>query len=211
MKTNLFILSIVVFGMMFPVLSQAQSVRDEQYEPIIRQALDSLESASNAAKLQQAGNLFERISKKYPEEWIPVYYGAYCTVQSVFYDMASPRNELKLKNATDIIERLSQFPEADLSEINTLKGYSLMAKIALNPQENGQKYYAEVIRLFEKAIAQNPENPRPVVLLADFEKRLPAFIRSDKRNPEEEMAKAALLFGKETPSIEKPYWGKYFL
>lgn len=41
---------------------------------------------------------------------------------------------------------------------------------------------------------ENPENPRPVVCLANFESHLPDCIKSNKRNPKEEYAKAHTLF-----------------
>ncbi|MDR2815597.1 MAG: hypothetical protein LBB62_02705 [Proteiniphilum sp.] len=198
--------------MMFSSLVHAQTGRDAQYEDFMRLALHRLDSAGTVDELQQTGNLFERMAEKYPQEWIPAYYVAYCGVNSVFYDLTSSRNEMILSKANEIIESLYTFPNVDQSEVNTLKAYCLMAMIAMNPQVNGQKYFSEVIQLYERAIAQDPENPRPVILLADFERRLPSFIRSGKRNPDEEKAKAALLFEKEEPSIEKPiYWGKSFL
>lgn len=211
MKTNFFIKTAIIFCMIFPPLVHAQAVRDIQYEEFMRMALNKLDSANTVEELQQTGNLFERISKKYSFEWMPAYYVAYCDVNNVFYDITSSRNEMILEKASKIIEALYAFPNADPSEVNTLKGYCLTAMIAVSPEANGQKYFSEIIRLYEQAIAQDPENPRPVVLLADFERRLPPFIRSDKRNPDEEKAKAALLFEKEVRGVEKPYWGRFYL
>lgn len=211
MKTNFFITASILLSMIFSSFVQAQTVRDSRYEEYMQLALNRMDSAKTVEGLQQARNLFDRISKNYVSEWLPAYYVAYCDVNSVFYDLKSPRNGMILEEANKVIEDMDVFPSADQSEINTLKGYCLMAMIAMNPQVNGQQYFSEVIRLYETAIAQNPGNPRPVILLADFERRLPPFIRSDKRNPDEEKAKATLLFEKENPNIEKPYWGKYFL
>ena len=211
MKTNAFTKTVIMFCMMGSCLVHAQTARDAKYEEFMRLALHKLDSANTVEKLQQTGNLFERISKKYSLEWIPAYYVVYCDVNSVFYDIESSRNELILKKVSMSIEDLYAFPNAVQSEVNTLKAYYLTAVIAINPQVNGQKYFSEIIRLYESAMAQDPENPRPIILLADFERRLPSFIRSDKRNPDEEKNKAALLFEKEKPNIERPYWGRSFL
>lgn len=211
MKTNFFMKVTILFCVISSSFAYAQTVRDGQYEEYMQLALNKLDSANTVEGLLQAGNQFDRISKNYSSEWLPVYYVAYCDINSVFYDPKSSRNEMVLVKADKAIEDLYAFPNADLSEINTLKAYRLTAMIVINPQVNGQKYSSEVIQLYETAIAQNPENPRPVILLADFERRLPPFIRSDKRNPEEEKAKAALLFEKEEPGIDNPYWGRVFL
>lgn len=211
MKTNFFITMAILLSMIFSSFVHAQTVRDGRYEEYMQLALNRLDSAKTVEGLLQARNLFDRISKNYASEWLPAYYVAYCDVNSVFYDLKSSRNEMILEKASKAIEDMYAFPNAVQSEINTLKGYCLMAMIAMNPQVNGQQYFSEVIRLYETAMEQNPENPRPVILLADFEQRLPPFIQSDKRNPDEERTKATLLFEKENPNIEKPYWGKFFL
>ncbi|MEA5127638.1 MAG: hypothetical protein VB074_05610 [Proteiniphilum sp.] len=211
MANNFLIKSVIMFCMAFSSFMYAQTGRDAQYVEYMQLALNKLDSVNTVEELQQTANLFERISKKYPSEWLPGYYVAYCNVNSVFYGIGSSRNEMILMKARERIEELYTFSGADLSEVNTLKAYYFTALITIDPEVNGQKYFSEVIRLYETAIAQDPGNPRPVVLLADFERRLPPFIRTDKRNPDEEKAKATLLFEKENPNIEKPYWGKYFL
>ena len=191
--------------------ANAQTTRDAVYEKAMTAALAQLDSAQTAAQLQKTKNQFERVAQKYSGEWLPLYYAAYCGINSVFYDMKSAQNEALLTEAEERIEKLHAFPQADPSEINTLQAYSLTARVALNPLVNGQKYFAEIIRLYEQAMKENPENPRPVILLANFEQHLPDFIKSGKRKPEEEYARARALFEKEQPNIEKPYWGKYFL
>ncbi len=191
--------------------AQAQITCDTAYEKTMTSALAQLDSAHTPALLLQCKNQFERIVQTYPAEWLPLYYAAYCGINSVYYNPKSEQNEAFLTEALQRIETLHSFPKADPSEINTLHAYALTARVVLNPQTNGQKYFAEIIRLYEQAMEENPENPRPVVLLADFEQHLPDFIRSGKRNPVEEYAKASALFEKEKPNIEKPYWGKYFL
>ena len=191
--------------------ANAQTTRDPAYEKAMASTLSRLDSAQDVTQLHQCKNQFERIAQTYPAEWLPLYYVAYCGINSVYYNPKSEQNETFLTEALQRIETLHGFPKADPSEINTLQAYALTARVVLNPQTNGQKYFAEIIRLYEQAMEENPENPRPVVLLANFEQHLPDFIRSGKRNPEEEYAKARILFGKELPNIEKPYWGKYFL
>ena len=206
-----FLIAFFAITLQFSFSANAQIPRDAVYEKAMANALAQLDSAQTAAQLQQTKNQFERIAQKYSGEWMPLYYAAYCGINSVFYDMKSAQNEALLTEAEERIEKLHAFSQADPSEINTLQAYSLTARVALNPQVNGQKYFAEIIRLYEEAMNENPENPRPIVCLANFESHLPDFIKSNKRKPEEEYAKARALFEKEQPNIERPYWGRYFL
>ena len=212
MKTNQLLRTAVIFIVFFTAIQiQSQTVRDSLYDKTMTNALTQLDSAKNVQQLQQCKNLFERVAQKYSQEWLPAYYAAFCGINSVFYDMKSERNEAFLSEAEAQIEKLYTFPKADKSEINTLKAYYLTALTAMNPQVNGIKYFSKIIRLYETAMKENAENPRPVILLADYERRLPNFIRSKKRIYADEIVKAKSLFAKEQPNIEKPYWGRYFL
>lgn len=208
MKTiQIILVSIFMYGL----VANAQTQRDAAYEKAMTSTLTQLDSAQTTMQLQQCKNQFERIAQKYASEWLPLYYASYCGINSVFYDAKSAQNEILLTEALERIEKLADFPQADSSEINALKAYAYTAMVVLNPQSNGQKYYSEIIGLYEQAMKENPQNPRPIILLANFEGHLPDFIKSNKRNPEEEYAKARVLFEKESPNIEKPYWGKFFL
>ena len=90
------------------------------------------------------------------------------------------------------------------SEVSTLYGYYYNGLSMTNPAVNGQKYFNDVISNYEKAIKLNPENPRPIFLLAFYESFLPDFIRS-KRDFCEEINKAKSLYQKEQKTIEKPH------
>lgn len=191
--------------------ANAQTTRDTAYEKAMASTLSRLDSARNVTQLQQCKNQFERVAQTYPAEWLPLYYAAYCGINSVYYNPKSEQNEAFLTEALQRIDTLHEFPKADPSEINTLRAYAYTARVVLDPRTNGEEYFAEIIRLYEQAMEENPENPRPVVLLANFEQHLPDFVRSAKRKPEEEYAKARILFEKEHTTIEKPCWGRYFL
>ena len=47
---------------------------------------------------------------------------------------------------------------ADPSDLNTLYGFLYMARIVQDPAQNGQRYYLDVMRHFEKALKLNPNN-----------------------------------------------------
>lgn len=214
MKSNQLIRIIVVSIVVFTTSQlYAQSfLRDSIYDKTMSMALAKLDSVNrNVETAQQCKNLFERIAQIYSQEWLPAYYAVYSNINSVFYDVESKNSEAFLSEAIAGIEKLYNYPNADLSEVNTLKAYYYTALTLTNPKKNGKKYFSEIIDLYEKAIEENPQNPRPIILLADYEQRLPAFIRSKKRKYDDEIAKAKVLFEREEANIEKPYWGKYFL
>lgn len=189
---------------------KTEILTDSLYHTSMDKALIQLDSVKNVSDLFQCRNLFERIAQKYTDNWQPVYYTAYCDIEMVYYDQKSEQNKGRLEDAKIYLEKLASYSEADKSEISTLWGYYYNALILLDPEVNGQKYFGEVIGAYEKAMEQNPENPRPVVLLTFFEQYLPPFIKS-KRDPARERERAKDLFDRQTRTIENPYWGKYFL
>jgi len=179
-----------------------------EYEKVMGGVLDKLDSAKTIDDLLQCRSQFERISAMYPENWLPVYYVAYSDIQIVFYPGEADKQQL-LDDAKTKLEQLADNAGADLSEVNTLWGYYYNALVMLDPQ-NGQKYYQMVLEYYEKAIRQNPENPRPVCLMAFYKQYLPPFLKSEKEIAEGK-AKAKELFDKEERTIQKPYWGANFL
>lgn len=208
MRTTAFLVYLV--GALFVASVSHAIPRDEVYEKTMNELVVKLYAAPDANTLQQCKNQFERLHSVYPEEWLPLYYLAYSDIQLTDYDRASAQNEKYLEEAKTYLEKLDKDGKADQSEVKTLWGYYFNALTLQNPEVNGQKYYTKVLSSYTEAITLNPENPRPVCLMAMYEQYLPEFLRSGKDTASEK-EKARLLFEKETPSIDKPYWGAMFL
>lgn len=47
---------------------------------------------------------------------------------------------------------------ADQSDICTLRGFLYMVRIVQDPDQNGQRFYIDVMQNFEKALKLNPDN-----------------------------------------------------
>jgi hypothetical protein len=206
---RIYLTIVVLSSLLTATFSQAKET-EKMYEQVMSQVLELLDSAKTADDLINCNSQFERIAGMYPDKWLPVYYMAYTNIQACYYDQKSSKRSKWLDSAKDKIEIMKADKNADKSEVLTLYGYYLNALILENPQDNGQKYSMEVIASYEKAMDLDPENPRPVVLLAMFEQFLPDFMKT-KRNPNEELEKARILFEKEAPSIKAPYWGEFYI
>lgn len=211
MKTIKLYFCIVVFILPIGLLAMNHKLNsDSLYLKAMEKVLIKLDSAKSTSDMMLVRNQFERISTMYTKEWLPVYYIAYVDIQMVYSNPKGSMNETILKSTKANIDKLNSFAEADKSEVCTLWGYYYMALTMTDPATNGQKYFNDVFANFEKAISLNPENPRPIYLLAFYESHLPEFIRSERVFCDE-INKARELYAKEKKSIEKPYWGKSFL
>lgn len=205
MKTSKCYLCLLLTGLLMVTTSLSAT---SDYENVMSNVLEKLDAAKNVADLQQCRGQFERIMTMYPNDWLPLYYVAYCDIQMVFYPGDIDKQQF-LDDAKKKLEQLTDFPGADLSEVNTLWGYYYNSLVTIDPQ-NGQNYYQKVLESYQTAIQQNPENPRPVCLLAFYKQYLPSFLKSEKEIAEGK-EKAKELFAKEKRSVNKPYWGAYFL
>ncbi|MDR1920118.1 MAG: tetratricopeptide repeat protein [Tannerellaceae bacterium] len=209
MKTNCYYFYLLLVSLFcWPAhAAKASAAADSAYQEAMRTALLSLDATET--NYLPCRNQFERVAQMYPDEWLPVYYMAYCDLQMVFVKVGATDTQPQLDEAKNLLEKLETAPGADPSEVSTLWGYYYMAIITLDAA-NGQKYFPQAIAAYEKAIALNPDNPRPVCLLAFFKQFLPAFMRSDQEIAEGR-EKAIALFEKESLSTEKPHWGAFFL
>ena len=180
------------------------------YVKAMEAAIEQFNKVQNAADLQVCKNSFARIAGSYDKQWLPTYYAAYLNTELVYWEMKSDQNSMRLAEAEKYLNRLDQMEDADSSEVENLWGYYYMCRISQDPEAMGQQLFQPTVAKFEKAMTLNPENPRPMILLAFFEQNLPPFLQS-KRNRAEEKKKAEELFNKEEKNYSKPFWGKYFL
>lgn len=189
---------------------KGQNSADSIYTKTMTEVLTKLDTAKTVDDLQICKSQFERIGSIDQSKPIVQYYIAYCDIKSVYFDSKSSKNQLFLDEAKRYIDKLKTDKNIDQSEVETLDGFYYMALIISDPVNNGQKYYQNVTRLYEKAMSLNVNNPRPICLLAFFEQQLPAFLKSGKDN-REQINRARHLFDTQQKNINIPYWGRNYL
>lgn len=90
---------------------------------------------------------------------------------SLNYSISNPKAEgveAVMGDAEKYIQILDENPEADKSDVLTLKGFYYLVRIVQDPAVNGRKYYMEVSQNFDKALKLNPENKLAQVLRQKF-------------------------------------------
>lgn len=199
-----------VFILIMFICGRQLKASENNYQTLMTKYVFQLDSAQNVDQYITLKNIFDRIIEMYPQEWLPVYYSAYCNIQVVYCNQKANQNQSFLDEAKQNLDKISRNKEADQSEINTMYGYYYNALILLNPKENGQKYYSQVMSYYQKAETQNPQNPRPIFLSALFNRNLPSFLQNGKDYCQE-LDRADLLFQNSTQELLYPHWGISFL
>ena len=106
---------------------------------------------NNVAKLK-------RIEAMQPDSIQPKYQLALQSLSfSVTYPHA-PQTENMIAEAEQTITKMEQMKNADQSDICTLRGFLYMVRIVQDPDQNGQRFYIDVMQNFEKALKLNPDN-----------------------------------------------------
>ncbi len=169
--TTLFLSTAVTVG----IFAKNPEKEHEQFCLYLEQSLEKIKNTSDINEKYTVVNEMNRISKLYPTEWLADYYVAYINLSLAFRTNGDKQN-IFIEEAKSKIDKLLLNKGADLSEIITLQGYYYYALIAQNPHTNGQRYYRDVVTAYNKAIAINSSNPRPVLLLALFKNRMSKFL-----------------------------------
>ena len=162
----------------------------------------------NESDLQNSINEIKRIEVLDANYWLPSYYVSYMETTQSFY--TSPdKKEALLADVKARIDKLLDNTSVDKSELYTVLGYYYYAKIAQDPQKNGQLYYKDVVTNYQKAIAMNAANPRPNYLLHLFEDKMSSFMGNKENDLCGKLQKDKKLF-EDFKVVDKNYpnWGE---
>ena len=156
-KTNVtfkhFVLAIAFF------LTASVSIQAQQptMQALIGQSLSKLQQPTPEAFLNCIAEL-KRIDAMFADSIQPKHQMA---LQSLHFAVMNPhasQTENLLVETEQTIAKMEQMKNADQSDICTLRGFLYMVRIVQNPAQNGQRYYIDVMRNYEKALKLNPDN-----------------------------------------------------
>ena len=132
------------------------NAQEMQMESLIGQSLSKIQDSPESI-LNCIAEL-KRIDAMFPDSIQPKYMMA---LQSLNYAVTYPHAEATenlLTEAKQTIDNMEKMKNADMSDICTLRGFLYMVYIVQDPNQNGQKYYLEVMQNYEKALKINPDN-----------------------------------------------------
>lgn len=156
MNTRFFLVrlfAVVLFFMTAISFSYAQDMGTQ-----IGQVLAKLQEDSTPKGYQNCIASLKGIDAQYPGSTVPKYQIA---LQSLTYAVRNPHakyTDEMLADAEEAIRQMQAIPDADQSDILTLKGFYYMVYIVKDPAFNGPLYYADVIGYYAKALKLNPDN-----------------------------------------------------
>jgi len=167
------------------------------YQKGMQKALDLWETD----KPTEAVNLFERIAKAEPDQWLPSFYVSYILVIEGF----SEKNEAKLKAQMDkamLFLNAAKAISKDEVEIKLLDALWYTVWVAHDGAVYGIKYGGKVTGIYQEAIAMAPNNPRVILNKAEWDLGGAKFFGQSTEPFCKEIQRAIELFKDFTPKGE---------
>lgn len=115
----------------------------------------------------EAANLFERIAKAEPDNWVPSYYVAQINILYSFNEKDKNKLAAQLGKAQEFITNATAL-SPDNPDLMVLQALLYTVWIVFDGQQYGMTYAPKATSLYEKALAIDPNNPRVILARAEW-------------------------------------------
>ena len=155
----------------------------------------------------EASNLFERIAKAEPNNWLPAYYAAQINVINSFEERDEDKLSAKLKRAQDLINDATAISKEN-PEIMVLQALLHTAWVAFDGATYGMTLSGKVVELYTKAKIVAPGNPRVLYCKAEWDMGGAKYFGQDTAPFCKDIERAIELFANFKPETPfHPNWG----
>lgn len=159
-------------------------------------------------KTDEAENMFERIAKAEPKEWLPNYYIAQINSLKSWTEKDAAVLKAQLDKAQEHLDA-AMLKSENNAELLVMQAQVLTNWVAFDGMTYGMKYGAKVAELYEKATALDPTNPRAALGKAEWEMGSAKYFGKDTAPYCKDIEASIKLFDTFKPeSAFHPNWGK---
>lgn len=153
-----FLLSVLIMG------SVAGFSQSDRYVGAMQKNIAAIDTSfRNPPSLLGLANNFERIANAEKTQWLPYYYGALCQVNYGFMEQDKDKVDGIADKAAELIHKADSLAPKN-SEISCIKSMIASCHMMVNPMQRYMEYGAESGTNLDKAMEQDPTNPRPYLL-----------------------------------------------
>ncbi|WP_340155646.1 hypothetical protein [uncultured Winogradskyella sp.] len=155
-----------------------------------------------------AENMFERIAKAEPKEWLPSYYIAQINSLKSWSEKDETILKAQLDKAQEHLDLAMTISE-DNAELIVMQAQILTNWVVFDGMTYGMKYGGKISELYSKALELEPENPRATFCKADWNLNSAKYFGKDTAPFCEDIETSVKLFDTFKPKSEfHPNWGK---
>jgi hypothetical protein len=185
--------------------------QSEKYTAAMKTNIAEINTAfTNPATFLQLANRFERIAMAEKNQWLAYYYAAYCQVNYGFMEQDKSKTDDIADKATALINVADSMMPKN-SEISCIKSMIASCHMMVDPMTRWQEYGQASSENMEKAMQQDPTNPRPYMLKGQGLKYTPEQFGGGCKTAKPELQTAVDKFATFKPASElHPNWGKEY-
>jgi len=154
-------LSLFIAALLFVSGINAQS---DKYLNAMERNISALDTSfKNPQSLLNLSASFERIAEKEKSQWLPYYWASLCQVYYTYLIQDKTQTDPIADKAEQLLNKADSLNPGN-SEISCVYSMIATAHMLVDPQSRYMKYGMASSSYLEKAILQNPDNPRPYYL-----------------------------------------------
>lgn len=156
----------------------------------------------------EASQLFERIAKAEPDNWLPNYYASQVLILNAFSIKDKEQLEAQLNKAQDLLNQATAISK-DNPEILINQALLHTVWIAFDGATYGMTLSGKVMSLYNEAEKLDPNNPRVVLNKAEWQMGSARYFGQHTKPFCKDVERALELFANFKPETPfHPQWGK---
>lgn len=150
----------------------------------------------------------EEMYKQDPTAWLPPYYASIIKARMAMKKMGD--NDQLADQAIQWLGITKAIHNSD--EVLCLESLVFTSKMSVNPPFRWKAYESKIKKPLEQAIALNKNNPRPFILKANLQYKMPVFFGGGCNSAKPIAQKAKEIMDQQkTEFTVMPHWGKSIL
>ena len=201
MQNFIIILTVVIVGLFIPANAQTK------FETEMGKAMTEFGEAKSADEMEKVAQHFDRIAKVENKNWLPVYYAMFIRTLNAFSQDKNAAIK-KVDEFEGLYSGLEEMEGADKSELLALRGLFRTVKVAKDPQTYGMSLSGAIIKDYDDALKLNPNNPRAMYLMAQYNMGGAQFWGKDPKEYCPQIENAKTLFSTQKTEGFVPKWGE---
>ncbi len=202
--------NLLVIACITLITVQETFAQSPDYQKVMEQTVQTLDTVANPSNLVKLTNTFERIAAKEQKEWLPYYYAAYTQVRQAFAEKDVEKIDPLCNRAAQYIEQ-AEILSPKNTEIYCVKAMIATARIRVDFMERGMKQVTQSNQLLKEAIGIDQENPRAYLLLGQNIAGTPEGFGGGAANARKLFEKAQAIFAHQPADVTAtivPHWGQ---
>ncbi len=143
------------------------NLANDKYEKAMLKFIPQVYQANSMDDHQAVINSLSRVANAEKDKWEPFYYIAYSYAIMAFKAEESVQKDKYLDLAQEQLDKGVKIAPEE-SELSALQGFIYTGRLVIDPMTRGPQFSGMASQVLQKAVKQNNQNPRALLLLGQM-------------------------------------------